>query len=94
MHTYPWKERTTRLINLDPRAHGASVAQVHRVRSSGGLVDRLHALMLRHDILLLPRTEVMETTDGGHLLEPCNTECCWEIGLQYVQGCVNISAGC
>ena len=51
---------------------------------SGRPVGRLHTRMLRHDFLLFARTEVLETADGGHMLEHRSAECCRKVGLRYV----------
>ena len=78
------KERNSQLTSLDPRTHGASIAQLHRVYPSGRPTHRLHTFMLCHDLLLFARTEVLETADGGHMLEPHNARCCRKVGLRYV----------
>jgi hypothetical protein len=75
----------SQLTCLDPRTHGASIAQLHRVYPSGRPTDRLYTLMLCHDLLLFARTEVLETADGGHMLEPHNARCCRKVGLRYVR---------
>ena len=78
------KEQSSQLTSLDPRTHGASIAQLHRVYPSGRPTDRLYTLMLCHDLLLFARTEVLETADGGHMLKPHNAGCCRKVGLRYV----------
>jgi hypothetical protein len=84
-YTRVCKGHNSQLTSLDPRTHGASIAHVHCVYPSGRPTDRLHTLMLCHDFLLFARTEVLETADGGQMLEPHNAGCSRKVGFRYVR---------